>query len=135
MDATMRTVERVAAATGDVTDRARLGAERARMGRAGFEAAAAAWLVAAQAAVDTTYNQPGKTFNRRVLSFEPGRRYWRVVATTDGQRSAFAFLDTTNGDVLKPDGWKRPAKHARGNVFDPANGAAAVGPYGPAYLR
>jgi hypothetical protein len=26
------------------------------------------------------------------------------------------FIDLTNGDILKADGWKAPAKHARGNI-------------------
>lgn len=47
----------------------------------------------------------------------------------------YCFVDYKTGDVLKPSGWKAPAKHARGNIFDEANGLAACGPYGPAYLR
>ena len=50
------------------------------------------------------------------------------------QRSAWAFIDSTNGDVLKPASWKAPAKHARGNIFA-ENPVANVSPYGPAYLR
>jgi hypothetical protein len=37
--------------------------------------------------------------------------------------------------VLKPAGWKTPAKHARGNIFDDRNGLKHMGMYGPAYLR
>jgi len=47
---------------------------------------------------------------------------------------AYAFVDTTNGDVLKPATWRAPAKHSRGNIFDPSNGLAKMGPFGPAYL-
>jgi hypothetical protein len=50
-------------------------------------------------------------------------------------RSAWAFVDKTTGDVLKAASWKKPAKHARGNIFDEWNGLKSVGPYGPAYLR
>ncbi|UPT95459.1 hypothetical protein J4G48_0040610 [Bradyrhizobium barranii subsp. apii] len=50
-------------------------------------------------------------------------------------RSAFAFVDKATGDVLKAASWSKPAKHARGNVFDTHNGLAKIGPYGPAYLR
>lgn len=60
-----------------------------------------------------------------------GKRYIRVVSG-DG---VHCFVDKTNGDVLKADGWKRPAKHARGNIFDENNGLGLIGPYGPAYLR
>lgn len=65
---------------------------------------------------------------------EPGRRYVRIVRA-DSQRSVHCFIDTTNGDVLKAAGWKAPAKHARGNLFDDAGGLRYIGPYGPAYLR
>jgi hypothetical protein len=43
-------------------------------------------------------------------------------------------VDRTNGAILKPDGWKRPAQGARGNIY---TGAAkdAVGPHGALYLR
>lgn len=64
-----------------------------------------------------------------------GRRYIRIVATIDPQQSAFAFIDRTNGDVLKPNGWKGPAKHARGNLNDPGKGLRWIGPHGVAYLR
>lgn len=47
----------------------------------------------------------------------------------------YAFIDTTNGDVLKPATFRAPAKHARGNIFDASNGLASVNHYGPAYLR
>jgi hypothetical protein len=60
-----------------------------------------------------------------------GSRYIRVMR----DNSAHAFIDRTNGDVLKPASWKAPAKHARGNIFDTFNGLGSMGPYGPAYLR
>ena len=69
------------------------------------------------------------------LSVEVGKRYIRIVKSDAAQRSAWGFIDTTNGDVLKAAGWKTPAKHARGNVFDASNGLKLIGPYGPAYLR
>ncbi len=72
---------------------------------------------------------------KRTLSTEHGRRYVRVVVSDKVQRSAFCFVDKTNGNVLKPASWKSPAKHARGNIFDDNNGLGLMGPYGPAYLR
>jgi hypothetical protein len=60
-----------------------------------------------------------------------GTRYVRVMRGT----SAHAFIDRSNGDVLKPATWKAPAKHARGNIFDASNGLGSMGPYGPAYLK
>lgn len=68
------------------------------------------------------------------LSVEEGRRYAKIVRTDNG-RSVHCFVDLTNGDILKAAGWKAPAKHARGSILDPATYAAAVGPYGAAYLK
>jgi hypothetical protein len=46
----------------------------------------------------------------------------------------YAFVDLTNGDLLKPEGWRKPALHPRGNLFDPDGGMAGVNWYGPKYL-
>lgn len=60
----------------------------------------------------------------------------RIVADRgDCDRSAWAFIDLATGDILKAAGWKRPAKHARGNINTPTDGVEFVGVYGPAYLR
>lgn len=67
---------------------------------------------------------------RQPWYFMDGKRYVRVV-----NNGAHSFVDKGNGDVLKPAGWKAPAKHARGNIFDQHNGLKTMGPYGPAYLR
>lgn len=68
------------------------------------------------------------------LEHNNGRRYYRVERI-DNQRSVHAFIDRTNGDVLKAASWKAPAKHARGNIFDENNGLSSMGPHGPAYLK
>ncbi len=57
----------------------------------------------------------------------------RVRVVHDG--SARAFVDYATGDVLKCAGFNKPAKHARGNIYDAHSGAQFEGPYGPAYLR
>lgn len=55
--------------------------------------------------------QAGPKFARIVaqcpLKDERGRNY---------HASAYCFIDLSNGDILKPAGWKGPAKHARGNI-------------------
>ncbi len=66
-----------------------------------------------------------------------GKRYVRIIrrrAEGNGD-SVHCFVDMTNGDVLKAAGWKAPAKHARGNIFDEHNGLGSMSEYGPAYLR
>lgn len=65
---------------------------------------------------------------------EWGQRYVRIVKE-DNQRVVFGFVDRTNGDILKAEGWKKPAKHARGNVLDRSTWAGSHGPYGMTYLR
>ena len=58
-----------------------------------------------------------------------GKRY--IKLTRNG--SVVAFIDKTNGDVLKAASWKAPAKGARGNIFAPDNSLSRVTPYGMEY--
>jgi hypothetical protein len=62
-----------------------------------------------------------------------------------GQQSTYAFCAREDfesktlgkvraGDILKPASYKAPAKHARGNLFDP-NPLDMCGKYGLEYLR
>jgi hypothetical protein len=62
-------------------------------------------------------------------------RYVRVAQVTGGQRRAYAFIDITNGDILKPASWKSPAKHARGNIFAADLGLSCCGRYSVAYMN
>lgn len=66
-----------------------------------------------------------------------GRRYAKIITCRDNGtcRSAYCFVDKTNGDILKAATWKAPAKHARGNIFDEDGGAGAVDWCGAKYLR
>jgi len=64
-----------------------------------------------------------------------GSKFVRIVREGGCQRSVHCFIDRQTGDVLKAAGWKAPAKHARGNLFDAKQGLGLMGPYGPAYLR
>ncbi len=71
-----------------------------------------------------------------VFSRDPrGRKFVRIVkADANGSsRSVFCFIERTTGNILKADGWKRPAPHARGNIFG-ENPLAGTTPYGAAYL-
>lgn len=69
-----------------------------------------------------------------VFEVTKGKKYIRI-ARVDGQTSVHVFVNMQNGDVLMPAGWRGPAKHARGNIYDEHNGLKMMGPYGPAYLR
>lgn len=93
------------------------------------------WLKAAQTVVNKERGVHAPT-----LLVMPGHRYARIVAQREAggqivERSAFAFIDMDTGDIHKPDGWKKPAKHARGNLSDEKNGMGWVTGYGIACMR
>ena len=72
------------------------------------------------------------------LTVHKGRKYDKIVSsdvghTSSKQSSVWAFVDKTNGDILKPATWSKPAKHNRGNIFDEAP-LLFIGVYGPAYM-
>jgi hypothetical protein len=71
------------------------------------------------------------------ISSKLGKRYAKIIRRQVGSlgSSVHCFVDMTNGDVLKAAGWKAPAKHARGNIFDEHHGLKNMNEYGPAYLR
>jgi hypothetical protein len=70
-----------------------------------------------------------------VISLSPGgKKYLRVEQNNGTQTSVYCFVDKSNGDILKADGWKRPAKHARGNIFVNA-GKDAITPWGVHYIN
>ena len=99
-----------------------------------FEAALTAFVEGAQKIVTDYRVANFPTLPLPVLTLERGPKNVRVVRE-DGQRSVFCFVNIATGDVLKAAGWKAPAKHARGNIYDADNGVGRIGPYGPAYLR
>lgn len=68
------------------------------------------------------------------IDVDPGyKKYVRVVQDNHTQRSVFCFVDVASGDILKADGWRRPAKHARGSICVNA-GRGAITPWGTYYL-
>lgn len=69
------------------------------------------------------------------LSAELGRKYIRIVETSEfGSRSVYCFLDF-GGNIYKSASWKVPAKHVRGTVFDAKYSyGKGLGPYGAVYL-
>lgn len=108
-----------------------------------FVAAVERFLVGAQAIIDAGRNARYPELPRKTLALEWGRRYVRVWAFEGERRThIYAFLDMTNGDVLKPAGYNKPfhsdvnpGSDARGNLFDPSSGASRLTDYGPEYLR
>ena len=55
--------------------------------------------------------QPGRKFVKVV----EGNRVWGFVAKIDGTHKG---LPMKQGDILKAAGWRGPAKHSRGSIFD-----------------
>jgi hypothetical protein len=69
----------------------------------------------------------------RNLGYEVGQRYARIFIPdlhSVGSRTVFCFVDLTNGNVLRPDGWKRPnlkvKNSIQGNVFDEHKGNGSM---------
>ena len=99
----------------------------------GFVAKAEAMIAADRAA-----NFPNLSDSK--LGYDEGSKYIRVFKYEPGpdgekrSRYAYCFVSKENGDVLKCDGWKKPAKHARGNIYSDKNGLEGVGVYGAKYL-
>ncbi len=80
-------------------------------------------------------NAQFSTLTKPTFGVMRGKKYVRILREDIAQRSVHCFVDSTNGDVLKAAGWKAPAKHARGNIFDEHNGLGSMGEYGPGSLR
>ena len=76
----------------------------------------------------------GNAFAPLSVVIQHGPKYVRIVREEGSSRSAYCFINKENGDILKPAGFKGPAKHARGNIYN-ENPIAGCGPYGVAYLR
>lgn len=105
---------------------------------ANFDDTLKTFLKGAQEKMNDYYAQHFPNLKPDTLEIQDGKRYARIIKKTPGSTtgSAWAFIDKTNGDILKPASWKAPAKHARGNILTGKNsGIDAVGPNGPAYLK
>jgi len=93
------------------------------------------WLGKCRDMVETDLKENYPTLPPVYLEVDPGNRYIRIWKTEGSSRAAFAFVDTTSGDILKPATWKAPAKHARGNIMDSHGGMSLMTPHGPMYLK
>jgi hypothetical protein len=71
------------------------------------------------------------------LGYDIGQRYARIFHHDDDHhygsgctRVVFGFIDLTNGNVLRAEGWKRPnltiKNPIQGNVFDEDKGSNAI---------
>lgn len=78
--------------------------------------------------MDASYS----SLRKSTFTAEKGKKFARIVEDNGCQRSAFCFVDLATGDILKTDGWKRPAPKPRGHI---RNGSSDLTPYGAQYLR
>lgn len=109
-----------------------------------FDKAFEIFLNGCQELLASYFKEKFPTLATPKLVVEVGTRYIRIIQEQDGfqdsfgfrksSRNAFAFVDSLNGDILKPASWKAPAKHARGNIFDP-NPLARMTVHGPEYMK
>lgn len=89
-----------------------------------------------QKMIDAHYAEHLSNLTPPKLIVAENPRYWRIIRTESGTgRSVYCFVDPMTGDVLKADGWKRPAKGARGNLFDDTKGMSRMTVYGAGYNR
>lgn len=99
-----------------------------------FYDALATFLSTTQARLDAEYAANYEHVKAPTLSAEFGRKNVRIVASGPGSRYVYCFVRIADGAVMKADGWKRPAKHARGSIYVGA-GQDAITTYGAKYLR
>ena len=69
------------------------------------------------------------------ITLKKSRRYAKLITENYSQKSAFCFVDLTNGDILKCASWSAPAKGARGNIQSEDFGLSCITQYGAKYLR
>ena len=108
-----------------------------------FDVAFESWMKGAQKICDDDQKKHDNSFAYgQTLTFKNNKKYIRIVTNRHGNdnkpmkdASVFAFINKSNGDVLKPAGFKVPAKGARGNIFDDQNGLGRISSYGPGYNR
>lgn len=84
---------------------------------------------AIEARVAEHYLQHLSSLPAPVFSVMRGKKNARIVRTDSG-RSVFCFVELATGDILKADGWDRPAKHKRGTVMQQDFGVNDVTIYG-----
>lgn len=81
--------------------------------KAELDAAVKAYVASTQKVVDQFWKS-----SKQTVGIDSGPKYirlWRADST--GSKSALGFIDKTTGFLLKSEGWKKPAKGPRGDVF------------------
>lgn len=92
------------------------------------------WLNLAQLVVDHDYanfmpDRTDWTPELEIDSITSRTKYARIFERnkSSGQRGVWCFINLETGDVLKADGWKKPALNfARGNIFEADHGLSGA---------
>lgn len=69
------------------------------------------------------------TKGNKYMKIMDGSSVWAFISMVDGFLKG---VPIKKGDLLKPAGWRTPAKHSRGNIFD---GSDKWSYFGPEYLK
>ena len=68
------------------------------------------------------------TKGKKYMKLMDGTCVWGFISMVDGMLKNSPIK---KGDLLKPAGWRTPAKHSRGNIFDGTDNWTF---HGPTYL-
>lgn len=90
------------------------------------------FLAKVQEKVNTYYKE---SESKPKISVSKGSRYAKLITENYSQKSAFCFVDLTNGNILKCASWTAPAKGVRGNIQSEDFGLSCITQYGAKYLR
>lgn len=96
------------------------------------------FMAALQLKIGNAYANHHPTSTIPIMGIMIGARYIRIVRRNSADEksgSAYGFIERTTGNILKPAGWKAPAKHARGNIFQDDLGLHCCTMYSIEYLR
>lgn len=99
------------------------------------------WVALVQDTINKYMDTHYKRLDPPIVEYSKGGRYYKIIRREVGQfagssRSVHSFVDKSTGDIYKPAGWKAPAKHPRGNIFDKDGGKSALTPQGSVvYMR
>lgn len=92
------------------------------------------FVAAVQKMINDYFAKNGYTMAPPTITVMNGMKNVRIVRSEPHTKSVYCFVDKTTGDIFKAAGWKAPAKHARGNIYN-QDMLKGCGVYGAEYLR
>jgi hypothetical protein len=63
------------------------------------------------------YYESIASVDKAKVTIKRGKSYYKVIV----DNRIYAFVSIENGDILRPENLNRPAKNARGNIFEKAS--------------